>query len=84
MLNLFADNYILITLMLVCTVASYLDIIYYHVNLFDSVMLICGLEFYLYVYMEHYKTDLYKLYKKADKKMYLEKEKYHKKHPRSR
>ena len=49
---------ILLSFMLVCSVASYLDIIYEHVNLFDPTMLICGLEFYLYVYIEHNKTDV--------------------------
>jgi len=49
---------ILLSFMLVCSVASYLDTIYDYINLFDPAMLICGLEFYLYVYIEHNKTDV--------------------------
>jgi diguanylate cyclase (GGDEF)-like protein len=49
---------ILLSFMLVCSVAAYLDTIYDHLNLFDPTMLICGLEFYLYLYMEHNKTDV--------------------------
>ena len=49
---------VLISFMIVSSIASYLDITIDNVNLFDPVMLICGLEFYLYLYIEHNKMDV--------------------------
>jgi diguanylate cyclase (GGDEF)-like protein len=49
---------VLLSFMLFCAVASSLDMAIDNVNIFDSVILICGLEFYLYLYIEHNKMDV--------------------------
>ena len=56
----------LLSFMIECVIASFFDLTYEEVNLFDIVILICGLEYYLYIYMEHNKIDvLTKTYNRA-------------------
>lgn len=49
---------ILISFMLVCGLASYLDMVYDNVNIYDTAILVCGLEFYLYLFIEYNKIDV--------------------------
>jgi hypothetical protein len=49
---------ILLLFMIICVGASYLDIKYYYVNLFDSVLLICGLQYYSFLYIEYNRVDV--------------------------
>ena len=48
----------LLSFMIVCCLASCIDINTNEFTLIDTILLICGLEYYLYIYMEHNKIDV--------------------------
>ncbi len=49
---------LLLSFMVVCSFASLIDINSKEIYLFDTAILICGFEYYLYLYMEHNKIDV--------------------------